>query len=680
MYRRATVAITLVVVLATVGGAIALDPFPVGPPSTDDPEPDQVTPGPDDPEAPDSSDDSDDPDEPDDGSDAPAVGLVQFESKAAFQEYVRESRRSAVYHGGDVGGGNRMVEDSAAQTRTPIATEAPPEEAAKSEATGEGGDGGTGGDDSVRVSDTNVQEADIDEPDVLKTLGTTVFYANEAGRRYKADEQGDRDVQVLDASEPASPTVVGEVDESGRMLVAGDTLVVLGPEAIYGYDVSSPDEPTALWERDLESRIAAARLLNGSVYLVLQEDVDLDDPCPVEPLEGVSQPCTDVYRPTRPSDAEATYTTVSIDPESGTVDDAVSIVGSHGYTATYVSRSGIYLTYATSTSRANLSMDFLLGQDDLLDDRALERLQQLRSYDLSERATMAEIRAIVNDWLARLDEDDRDDVREALHERQEAYVEERKRDLVRTGIVRIDADEGDLAVGAVGSVPGRPLNQFSMDEYDGRLRIATTVAAFGTESANDLYVLDGNLSIAGSVQGMGLDERIYSVRFMGEEAYVVTFRRIDPFHVVDLSNPTDPQVQGKLKLPGFSSYLHPVAEDRVLGIGEESGQVKVVLFDVSDPTDPIVADSTILQDSWSAIARTHHAFLQDRKHGVVFVPGSEGGHVFGYEDGLTRKATIETDDPARRALYVEDYLYVFAGEELVVVDESDWSRETTVDL
>jgi inhibitor of cysteine peptidase len=647
MRRSVSGAIAIAVVLATVGGAIALDPFPVSPPSTEGPDPDRVT-------LPDADDD--------DGS--AAAGLVQFESAAAFEEYVRESRDGMRLYL-STAGGSRTVEQSAE-----AATQTPPQEAGGDDA---GGDGGGAGD--ARVSDTNVQEVGIDEPDVLKTRGSTVFYAK--NKRYGGHGE---DVTILDASDPAAPAPVGEIDETGRMLIAGDHLVIFGRDEIHGYDVSSPAEPEKQWERDLDARIQAARLLNGSIFLVLRESVDLDDPCPVEPMEGVAQECTDVYHPERPTDVEATYTTVSIDPDSGDVGDAVSVVGSRQYTATYVSENGVYLTYATSASRANLTMDFLLEQDDLLDDRALERLRELQTYDLSAEATLTEIRVIVRDWLARVDEDEREDLRETLDERRTAYFEERKRDLVETGIVRIDVDEGDLAVGAVGSVPGRPLNQFSMDEYEGRLRIATTVAGFGTESENDLYVLDGDLSVVGAVQGMGLDERIYSVRFMDEEAYVVTFRRIDPFHVVDLSNPADPTVQGELKLPGFSSYLHPVAEDRIMGIGEEGGQVKVVLFDVSTPTDPTVASATVLNDRWSAISRTHHAFLQDRKHGIVFIPGREGGYVFGYEDGLDRVATIETEDPARRAMYVGDYLYVFAGDELVVVDETDWSRETTVAL
>jgi inhibitor of cysteine peptidase len=649
MRRSFSGAIAIVVVLATVGGAIAIDPFPVRPPSTD-PAPESIAPG-----------------DPGDGVVDGSAGLVQFESAAEFEEYVREShsgRRLYLRGGADAGGGE--FDDSAqAVTETPAAES-------------DGGDGGSpdAGATDARVSETNVQEVGIDEPDILKARGSTVFYAGSK----RSGPDGTTGVRILNASDPPAPTPVGEIDEQGRMLIAGNDIVILGHDEIHGYDISAPEDPQKQWERDLDARIKAARLLNGSIYLVLREDVTLDDPCPIEPMSGVAQDCTDVYRPRRQTNAEATYTTVSIDPGDGDVKDAVSVVGSHQYTATYVSQNGVYLTYATSASRANLTIDFLLQQETLLDDRALDRLETLESYDLSEGARMTELRAILQDWLARVEEDDREAVRETLEDRRAAYFEEHKRDVVETGVVRIDVAEGDLAVGAVGSVPGRPLNQFSMDEYEGRLRIATTVPGFGAESENDLYVLDGDLSPVGAVQGMGLDERIYSVRFMNEEAYVVTFRRIDPFHVVDLSNPADPTVQGELKLPGFSSYLHPVAEDRVLGIGQEDGQVKAVLFDVSTPTDPTIADSTILEDRWSAISRTHHAFLQDRKHGVVFIPGREGGNVFEYEEGLDRVATIDTQAPAQRAMYIGDYLYVFAGSEVVVVNETDWSRETTVDL
>ena len=152
---------------------------------------------------------------------------------------------------------------------------------------------------------------------------------------------------------------------------------------------------------------------------------------------------------------------------------------------------------------------------------------------------------------------------------------------------------------ASGEVSGFLLNQFSMDEYQGDLRVAATTSPswwWSEDSESHVTVLrpDGNvLEEIGSVWGLGEGERIFSVRFMGPDAYVVTFRQIDPLYALDLSDPADPEVLGELKIPGFSSYLHPVGADLLLGVGQDAsleGRVEglqVSLFDVSDPTDPI---------------------------------------------------------------------------------------------
>jgi uncharacterized secreted protein with C-terminal beta-propeller domain len=116
----------------------------------------------------------------------------------------------------------------------------------------------------------------------------------------------------------------------------------------------------------------------------------------------------------------------------------------------------------------------------------------------------------------------------------------------------------------------------------------------------------------------------------------------------------------------------------VLGIGEEDGRVKLVTFDVSDPTNPTIADSRVLGAGWSAVAESHRAFLQDRKHGVFFLPTSDAGFVYRYEDGLERVATVE--GPAQRAAYVGDYLYVFGDDRVVVVNETTWNRTHTLPL
>ena len=189
---------------------------------------------------------------------------------------------------------------------------------------------------------------------------------------------------------------------------------------------------------------------------------------------------------------------------------------------------------------------------------------------------------------------------------------------------------------ASGEVEGFLLNQFSMDEYEGDLRVAATSSPswwWSEDSESHVTVLrpDGELlEEIGSVWGLGEGERIFSVRFMGPDAYVVTFRQVDPLYALDLSDPSNPEVLGQLKIPGFSSYLHPVGDDLLLGVGQDAsleGRVEglqISLFDVSDPTDPIrVAQLLPLEEddremyySWSPVQSDHRAFLffEDRAY------------------------------------------------------------------
>jgi uncharacterized secreted protein with C-terminal beta-propeller domain len=276
---------------------------------------------------------------------------------------------------------------------------------------------------------------------------------------------------------------------------------------------------------------------------------------------------------------------------------------------------------------------------------------------------------------------ERQTVSETLSTEVRDYMQNHSREFTTTGIVRV-AVGADLSIAAHGTVPGRPLDQFSLDEYDGHLRIATTVPVFGGgESENDLYTLDADsLDRVGSVQGMGENQQIYAVRYVEDTAYLVTFRRIDPFHVVDLSDPADPVERGVLELPGFSSYLHPVDDDHVLGIGQEDGRVKAVLFDVSEPTDPTIAASKVFDYGWSRVSSTHHAFTIDRRHGVFFLPVGEEGLVVDYTDeSLSVQTTVDVGG-AVRARYVDDSLYVFGQREIAVVDETSWERTATLRL
>jgi len=183
------------------------------------------------------------------------------------------------------------------------------------------------------------------------------------------------------------------------------------------------------------------------------------------------------------------------------------------------------------------------------------------------------------------------------------------------------AGDAAAAYEGSGSIDGHLLNQFSMNDRDGVLYAATTTGApwgGGDDSVSQIVALelDGDqLTQIGSVGGLGETERIFSVRYVGDTAYVVTFRQTDPFYVVDLSDPRNMVVQGELKIPGYSSYLHPISADLVLGVGQDADDdgrtlgTKVSLFDVSDPTDPLEVDVWTLPDAYSDAEFDHRAFL-----------------------------------------------------------------------
>ncbi|GII53114.1 hypothetical protein Pth03_15030 [Planotetraspora thailandica] len=183
-----------------------------------------------------------------------------------------------------------------------------------------------------------------------------------------------------------------------------------------------------------------------------------------------------------------------------------------------------------------------------------------------------------------------------------------------------------------GSVPGRLLNQYSLSEDKGNLRVATTseaanVGAPAGGGESGVYVLDAStLAQVGSVTGLGKGERIYAVRFMGDLGYVVTFRQTDPLYALDLRNPTDPKVTGELKISGYSAYLHPAGEGRLLGVGQEAsakGQAlgtQVSLFDVSDPASPRILSRFHEEKSASEAEWDPHAFLYWPQSGLAMVP------------------------------------------------------------
>ena len=220
----------------------------------------------------------------------------------------------------------------------------------------------------------------------------------------------------------------------------------------------------------------------------------------------------------------------------------------------------------------------------------------------------------------------------------------------KTSIAKFRLNNGSVNFVAEGAVPGRILNQFSMDEYNGYFRIATTVEnnsgggfvekAIEQRSSNNIYVLGEDMNIVGALEDLAPNEKIYSARFMGAKAYLVTFKYVDPLFVIDLSNPQNPVVLGKLKIPGYSDYLHPIDETHLLGIGRDVNEledaekihstgavyytaikgIKIAIFDVSDVANPKETFKTVIggRGTDSEALSEHRAILFDKEKELLF--------------------------------------------------------------
>ncbi|WP_456273528.1 beta-propeller domain-containing protein [Bacillus sp. AK031] len=295
-----------------------------------------------------------------------------------------------------------------------------------------------------------------------------------------------------------------------------------------------------------------------------------------------------------------------------------------------------------------------------------------------------------------------------------------------TEVYKFNINNTDIHFVSMASVNGTILNQFSMDEHQGNFRIATTKGnSWGDEntpSTNNLYILDENLKHIGQVEDLAKGERIYSVRFMGDKAYMVTFKQVDPLFVIDTSDPYSPEVLGELKIPGFSSYLHPLDENHLIGFGFDTKLVKddkmpnseprvltagmkISLFDITDFTNPKEQDTEIIggRGTHSYLLDDHKALFQHKEKNLYGFPvsvyhekeGSMYEQVFDYqgalfyeitpENGIVQKAKLTNpkeeneiyerwEKQIQRILYINDSLYTLSPEKIHAYNLDDFKK------
>jgi len=280
-----------------------------------------------------------------------------------------------------------------------------------------------------------------------------------------------------------------------------------------------------------------------------------------------------------------------------------------------------------------------------------------------------------------------------------------------TAIYRVHIEGSSMNCEAKGIVRGHEINQFSMDEYGDSFRIATTSWAGGAQQ-NNLYVMNRSLDVIGRLENLATGENLHSARFMGNRCYLVTFVTTDPLFVINLTKPEEPEILGELRIPGYSDYLHPYDETHLIGVGKqavgaEEGNfawyqgIKVSLFDVSNVSNPRQLDAVTIGDRGSdtPILRDHKAFLFDRAKNLLVIPVQvaeidesqypsgvppyvygqtvwQGVYVYNFtlEQGFNLRGQITHVNSStylwdstywiRRSLYIEDILYTVSDRNL----------------
>jgi uncharacterized secreted protein with C-terminal beta-propeller domain len=261
-------------------------------------------------------------------------------------------------------------------------------------------------------------------------------------------------------------------------------------------------------------------------------------------------------------------------------------------------------------------------------------------------------------------------------------------------VTRFALDGNTITLASAGEFIGTPLNQFSLDEYQGYLRITTT-EGWGDDTNNRLIVMNENLTVVASLDNLGKPrERLQSTRFIGDRAYLVTFEMTDPFYVIDLSNPLNPVILGELEITGFSSYLQPLADNHILGIGfeaDDQGQtlgMKLAIYNVADPANPIEESKALLlyEDfgwNFASVTYNHKDLLLDQSKSIIGFPFSSydysnnaytfntGYMVYSFADFiLSQEAFIQhsntTDmmNEMQKGLFLDDYLYTVSRNEV----------------
>ena len=500
-------------------------------------------------------------------------------------------------------------------------------------------------------STTNIQVAGVDEGDILKTDGTYLYQINRMRvliiRALPADK-----MELLSTIQLGSENISPE-----EIYVADGRLTIIGSQYQSGSSVGWPqfksaaimDQPVADWMPDTEWMQDTVLAPSSSERASIEPSIGIMPPIRPVPSTQTTRVVTyDVSNPAAPV-RTGSYEIEGRLLSSRRIGDELYLVTNKSlyYGMQYPHADTPVYRYGTGTSEGTWKRvepttvswcpDFTQANYLVVSGISLSKpsvapsLYTLMGAGETIYATADSLFVAVQQYKSGniLFPDD------MMRRSMPPYSES-------TDIYRFTLDAGAATLVSRGTVPGRLLNQFSMDWHENHLRVATTIGWASQTgeptSTNQLYTLDGMMNMTGAILNIAPGEQIYSTRFLGDRGYMVTYRSVDPLYVLDLADPAKPSILGELKIPGYSNYLHPYQEGYLIGFGKDAVELannwdpgttwayyqglKVALFDVTDVTKPKLMHETHIGDRGtdSELLRNHRALLFSPTRNLLAFP------------------------------------------------------------
>jgi len=573
-------------------------------------------------------------------------------------------------------------------------------------------------------STTNIQEKNVDEADIVKNDGKYIYTLSK------------NTLNIVEAYPAKNAKLLSSIKINGfaqELFLKENKLVIFSqnykeedsvstydflPEKrqipvtqILIFDIENKKEIKEIKNYTISGNYQEARLIEDQIYLISKEYSYRNFYPPIMyngiermPMPKISYFDIPNFKP------EQLHTIATFNLEDLEKLSAETYMLASGNTV-YFSENNIYITYKNYISYLEIQKESL--KEVVIKNMPNDVKSKIKSLDEEDKNYLEDVTQILEKYYKTLSEKELKDFTKNIEKELNEFRQKYEIEHEKTTIHKIEIDKNKIEYKTKTEVEGDLLNQFALSEdSNGNLRLATTTSVWGGEKSilyNNVFVLDENLKTIGKLKNIAEDEKIYSTRFIGDKLFMVTFKQIDPLFVIDLENPKNPKILGKLKIPGYSTYLHPMDENHLIGIGHDTKEsewggiindgVKISLFDISDLENPKEVDTFKIKGKYtdSIALNDHHAFLFDKNKELLVMPirefvgdeksidykqrwiyeqkaivlkaNTKGFEKLGYlNHGRDENNYWNSPKAIKRSLFMDDNLYTISEEKIQIND------------